>query len=154
MASYLAEFLSFKEYISPKKTATFQLARQPTNPLFSPKTLVTEVSKLNHVCRALSAKVHPIQAAILRFIAQKADFRDCFCLSGPRGPVTFLLPTQLLTCQNLQPVTYQARKPHYLAEFQNCLLTVKALPCRTRKRKKLINRIGNCNWKKGPGPGL
>ena len=59
--------------------------------------------------------------------AQKADFRDCFCLSGPRGPVTFLLPTQLLTCQNLQPVTYQARKPHYLAEFQNRLLTVN--PC-------------------------
>lgn len=43
--------------------------------------------------------------------AQKADFRDCFCLSGPRGPVTFL-------SVHFRPASQSLRLAHpYLGEF-------------------------------------
>ena len=78
--------------------ATFELVQQPTNPVFSPKTLATVVSKPPTSYK--SAKMHPIQAQFFAVCSQSR-------ILGPlptflpevnhAHPVTYELPTQLLT---------------------------------------------------------
>ena len=98
--------------------ATFELVQQPTNTEFSPKTLATVVSEPSTSYK--SAKIHPIQAHSFAVCSNLGTFLP----EVDPAPSYLPVPTQLLTSQNLHPVTYQARKTHYLAEFRNPRLMV------------------------------
>ena len=76
---------------------------------------------LAHVSHAPQGQAYTARV-VLRFRLKEPNLGAFSAAADPAHPVTYLLPTQLLTSQNFQPVTYQAQKPRYsrityLAEF-------------------------------------
>ena len=101
----------------PSSLRHLKLAQQPTNACFYPKRLPQRC--LKHLSRTKVPECIRFKRGPSYF-AQKAEFRDFFCRSATRtdpAPSDLPVTEPILTSQNLEPVTYQARKPRYLAEF-------------------------------------